>query len=512
MVPGAVDILGAATNPATVTVNGILAYRHGTNYEATVPVNNAGSAVWQSVTNVAVLGGSTNTDATATGSLFLPQNPESFSYDLDGNLTQDGRFNYTWDAENRLTAMTNTASIAAAGKYALTFAYDYMGRRIQKIVYTNSSGTWVPSYTNKFLYDGWNVVAVLDGGNNLLYSFVWGSDLSGSMQGAGGVGGLVSMTVHNGANAGTYSYAYDGNGNVMALVNAATGVIAAQYEYGPFGELLRATGPMAFTNPFRFSTKYQDDETGLLYYGYRYYNAGTGRWPSRDPIGEAGGLNLHSFVGNSSINSVDALGLRVIDHKFVVVEGGSIFNPFNGQWAGVIGHWGQPATHLDGSKTVGHDSASSTVTASNWSILFGWVGSGGACNSLGDPVNGNINAGTIQLYIVSDCPGTVTVTIQASYDLSCFGGLGHAAAGAQEQIMATAANGSPILDNSIAVLQPGQVGRIIISPVKSYTFQASVKKGWTLVASAQPVVKVAGGYKVATVSSASQQMSFISAQ
>ena len=39
---------------------------------------------------------------------------------------------------------------------------------------------------------------------------------------------------------------------------------------GPFGEVLRATGPMATANPFRFSTKYQDDETGLLYYGYRY--------------------------------------------------------------------------------------------------------------------------------------------------------------------------------------------------------------------------------------------------
>ena len=46
----------------------------------------------------------------------------------------------------------------------------------------------------------------------------------------------------------------------------------------PFGEVLRATGPMAKANPFRFSTKYQDDETDLLYYGYRYYNASTGRW------------------------------------------------------------------------------------------------------------------------------------------------------------------------------------------------------------------------------------------
>jgi len=66
---------------------------------------------------------------------------------------------------------------------------------------------------------------------------------------------------------------------------------------------------MAKANPFRFSTKYQDDETDLLYYGYRYYNAGTGRWVSRDPIGERGGLNLYAFVQNSPATTFDALGL-----------------------------------------------------------------------------------------------------------------------------------------------------------------------------------------------------------
>ena len=58
----------------------------------------------------------------------------------------------------------------------------------------------------------------------------------------------------------------------------ANGAVAAQYEYGPFGELIRATGPMAKVNPFMFSTKFYDWETGLYYYGYRYYNPSTGRW------------------------------------------------------------------------------------------------------------------------------------------------------------------------------------------------------------------------------------------
>jgi len=64
---------------------------------------------------------------------------------------------------------------------------------------------------------------------------------------------------------------------------------------GPFGEVIRATGPMAKANPFRFSTKYQDDETDLVYYDFRYLNTSTGRWLSQDPAGERGGLNLYCF-------------------------------------------------------------------------------------------------------------------------------------------------------------------------------------------------------------------------
>ena len=55
---------------------------------------------------------------------------------------------------------------------------------------------------------------------------------------------------------------------------------------GPFGEVLRASGPMAGVNPFQFSTKYTDSEIGLNYYGYRYYNSSTGRWLLRDPLGD----------------------------------------------------------------------------------------------------------------------------------------------------------------------------------------------------------------------------------
>ena len=79
---------------------------------------------------------------------------------------------------------------------------------------------------------------------------------------------------------------------------------------GPFGEVLHMTGPMAKVNPFQFSTKFDDDETDFLYYGYRYYNPSTGRWLSRDPIGEIGGLPLYCLLSNDGLDSVDRLGLR----------------------------------------------------------------------------------------------------------------------------------------------------------------------------------------------------------
>jgi RHS repeat-associated protein len=124
------------------------------------------------------------------------------------------------------------------------------------------------------------------------------------MQGAGGVGGLLSVT------SGSTSFypTYDGNGNVSEYLDAA-GAIAAHYEYDAFGNIIFSSGPSATSFRHRFSTKPQDEESGLYYYGYRYYDPVTGRWPSRDPIEERGGVNLYGFVGNDSTTRVDILGL-----------------------------------------------------------------------------------------------------------------------------------------------------------------------------------------------------------
>jgi RHS repeat-associated protein len=173
-------------------------------------------------------------------------------------------------------------------------------------VSTNNGSAYYPLSTNRFLYDGWNLVAIVNPGSSLVQSFMWGLDLSGSPQGAGGVGGLVAIDAPS---TGVQFMAMDGNGNVAALVKATDGSVAATYEYGPAAEVIRSTGTMAESNPFRFSTKYEDDETDLVYYGGRYLKASTGGWLSRDPAEEDGGPNLYGFLGNNPVNDVDAFGL-----------------------------------------------------------------------------------------------------------------------------------------------------------------------------------------------------------
>jgi len=104
-----------------------------------------------------------------------------------------------------------------------------------------------------------------------------------------------------------YFPTYDGNGNVSEYLNES-GEVSAHYEYDPFGKTTVASGPKANDFAHRFSTKPLDATTGLYYYGYRFYDPNSGRWPSRDPIEERGGMNLYGFVRNSGVNWVDVLG------------------------------------------------------------------------------------------------------------------------------------------------------------------------------------------------------------
>jgi RHS repeat-associated protein len=109
----------------------------------------------------------------------------------------------------------------------------------------------------------------------------------------------------------TYAPAYDANGNITEYIDLADGTIVAHYQYDAFGNTITQSGSEASSFPHRFSTKYTDDETGFLYYGYRYYKPELGRWINRDPIEEEGGLNLYGFVYNRPTVSIDILGMFI---------------------------------------------------------------------------------------------------------------------------------------------------------------------------------------------------------
>ena len=150
------------------------------------------------------------------------------------------------------------------------------------------------------------------GGAETGTTYVWGLDLSQRVQGAGGIGGLLLQDTGTK----TRLYTYEANGNVGQLVDGTTGAVVAHYAYDPFGTTLTASGTAADANPFRFSTKYTDDDTGLLYYGYRFYSPTLGRWLTRDPIHERGGINLYAFVLNRPNNFIDVLGLEAYYNPF----------------------------------------------------------------------------------------------------------------------------------------------------------------------------------------------------
>ena len=214
------------------------------------------------------------------------------SFTSDGGIVFDGLLQFAYDSAGRLSTVS-TGGVAIAA-----FQYDAFGRRVRKTT---------PEATHTYLYDGWNLVLERierDGGETDTVEYFWGKDMSGSLGGAGGIGGLLYLK-HNGA---AFVPLYDANGNVMQYVDA-TGAIVASYVYDAFGRTIASSGPQAELFRFRFSTKYHDPESGLVYYGYRFYSPNLARWLTRDPLEEQGGLNLYGFCGNDALDNTDPYGL-----------------------------------------------------------------------------------------------------------------------------------------------------------------------------------------------------------
>ncbi len=327
-VPGNAQVYGEVLTNATVAVNNNPTYRHGVYFYGGDYAHNSANAIFKSL---AIEATSDNSYYAQTGSVFVAKSPEQFTYDADGNLTSDGRFHYTWNGENRLVRAEELYAPDTRSPYVVTYAYDHQGRMIRKDI-TTISGAAIKSIS--YLLDGYNIIrettwgatqwgypptegsreagstrgATLPASANKVVYNIWGLDLNGTLQGAGGVGGLLAVTDNNA----TYIPTYDANGNISEYINATDGTIAAHYDYSPFGEQILASGTLANTFTYRFSTKPFCTYTGLLEYQYRKYHPSLGRWLSRDPIEEEGGINVYAFCENSSIFKEDSLGLRIV--------------------------------------------------------------------------------------------------------------------------------------------------------------------------------------------------------
>ena len=120
-------------------------------------------------------------------------------------------------------------------------------------------------------------------------SYTRGNDLSGSLEGAGGIGGLLARSSgYSGGNWTTHNFYFaDGNGNITYMENSSQSMVAS-YRYDPFGNTISSSGTLASANVYRFSSKEIHANSGMYYYGFRFYDPNLQRWINRDPIGERG--------------------------------------------------------------------------------------------------------------------------------------------------------------------------------------------------------------------------------
>jgi len=213
------------------------------------------------------------------------------TYDASGNQTlirtSTGIWTVAYNAANRAVSFTSRD-----GATVVECGYDYQGRRYMKKVTVNGT---VASH-ERCLYRGYLQIAALDmlNSRNVLRTLLWDPLEPTATR---------PLALVQGAS--LYCYGVDFNKNVTEVFDAQ-GTIAAAYDYSPYGAV---TGTGSLVQPVQWSGEMHDEEPALVYYNYRYYNPKDGRWINRDPIAEEGGWNLYAFLGNSTQDKFDALGL-----------------------------------------------------------------------------------------------------------------------------------------------------------------------------------------------------------
>jgi RHS repeat-associated protein len=200
----------------------------------------------------------------------------SLSYDLNGNLLNDGTNSYAWDAENRMIKITYPGT----GNYS-AFSYDGLSRNVAIVETTSGSVT----STKQFVWGGMSPSEERDASGTLIKRFYKaGKTISGT----------------------SYFYSDDHVGSVRE-VTSSSGSIQSDYGYDPYGRITYLNG--SSSGDFQYANYYFHAPSSLSLTLTRPYNSTSARWLCRDMIGEKGGVNLYAYVGNNPITFDDPLGM-----------------------------------------------------------------------------------------------------------------------------------------------------------------------------------------------------------
>jgi RHS repeat-associated protein len=251
---------------------------------------------------------------TGTGNQLTNDGTYTYTYDSEGNLSEKGKgasgdtWDYAYDNKDHMTSATERSSPGGALLTAATYVYDVYGNRIETDVWTQASGKVT---VTRMAYDGQNAWADLDAGNALVTRRLYGDGVDKLLARiAGGTGGSAGW------------YLTDHLGSVRNVTDG-TGALAGTLSYDPFGNALANTGS---TDRYQFTGREMDSVTGLQYNRARYYDAATGRWLSKDPLGfEPGDLNLYRYAGNDSTNVTDPAGRDPWDSQAEKVPADIVF-------------------------------------------------------------------------------------------------------------------------------------------------------------------------------------------
>lgn len=241
----------------------------------------------------------------------------TFTYDNNGNRLSNGTMLGTYDAQDRLLQYSSTVysytlagdlKLKATGSQTTTYQYDALGNLVavnlpngDALAYLiDGANRRIGKRVNGTLMQGWvygddgRIVAELDGAGNVVSRFVYGA------------GAAPAYLLKGGA---TYRLVTDQVGSPRLVIDVATGQIVQRLDYDAFGNVTLDTNP-GF-QPLGFASGLYDRDTQWVRFGARDYDATTGRWTVKDPIGLGGGqTNLYTYVNNDPINHIDPSGLE----------------------------------------------------------------------------------------------------------------------------------------------------------------------------------------------------------